>query len=488
MEGEEGAEAEDSGDLGTGLILDGGVQPAAELDSEEVEKMELEGVADVTSVAHLESQPRMKEILQRIEEYSSKPAPSEYMSQLPVHQNPEYQLTVAANNLAVDVDNEILVVHKYIRDNYNPRFPELEQLVPDSWQFIKAVRALGNVEDIGSVDLTAVLPPAVVMSVRITYTTTAGQVLPEARWKAVERACDLADRLEMTRVKIFDYVKSRMTIIAPNLSAIVGTTTAAKILGVAGGLANLVKIPASNYHLLGAQKKIAAGFSTATQNRHTGFIFQSEIVQETQPDLRRKAQRTVSAKCALAVRMDLERAYRDGSYGHKVREQVEKHLEQLAEPPPAKVVKALPVPTEGGKKRRGGKRARKAKEAYAMTELRKLQNRIVFGQAEEEAGAFDETVGMGMIGGSSGRVRASAGEDRSKAKMSRANKLRTQTLTNAAKRSMGTSGTATSLVFTPVQGLELINPAIQAQRVKEANQKWFASGTFTFAGQKGDGK
>lgn len=59
-------------------------------------------------------------------------------------------------------------------------------------------------------------------------------------------------------------------------------------------------------------------------------------------------------------------------------------------------------------------RARKAKEAYAQTELRKLQNRMVFGEAEEEVGAFDETKGMGMIGLSSGKVRAGAGEAKSK--------------------------------------------------------------------------
>jgi U4/U6 small nuclear ribonucleoprotein PRP31 len=31
---------------------------------------------------------------------------------MPVHSNPEYNLIVQANNLSVDVDNEILVVHK----------------------------------------------------------------------------------------------------------------------------------------------------------------------------------------------------------------------------------------------------------------------------------------------------------------------------------------------------------------------------------------
>jgi U4/U6 small nuclear ribonucleoprotein PRP31 len=45
------------------------------------------------------------------------------------------------------------------------------------------------------------------------------------------------------------YVSSRMNVLAPNLSAIVGTTTAAKLLGVAGGLGGLSKMPACNVHV-----------------------------------------------------------------------------------------------------------------------------------------------------------------------------------------------------------------------------------------------
>lgn len=59
-------------------------------------------------------------------------------------------------------------------------------------------------------------------------------------------------------------------------------------------------------------------------------------------------------------------------------------------------------------------RARKVKDAYAQTELRKLQNRMAFGEAEEEVGAFDQTKGMGMIGLASGKVRAGMGEAKSK--------------------------------------------------------------------------
>ena len=152
-----------------------------------------------------------------------------------------------------------------------------------------------------------------------------------------------------------------MNMLAPNLSAIVGTTTAAKLLGVAGGLAGLAKMPACNVHvrrpaptlhapmppltdadprstlsclllsmmintvhilsrtrarlqLLGAQRKIAAGFSSATQRRHTGFVYQSELVQQTPAEYQLKLQRAVGAKSVLAARMDLERRRRDGQY------------------------------------------------------------------------------------------------------------------------------------------------------------------------------
>ena len=64
--------------------------------------------------------------------------------------------------------------------------------------------------------------------------------------------------------------------------------------------------------LLGAQRKITAGFSTATQKRHTGFIFQSELVTQTPPEYQLKIQRTIGAKSVLAARMDLERSRRDG--------------------------------------------------------------------------------------------------------------------------------------------------------------------------------
>jgi U4/U6 small nuclear ribonucleoprotein PRP31 len=61
-------------------------------------------------------------------------------------------------------------------------------------------------------------------------------------------------------------------------------------------------------------------------------------------------------------------------------------------------------------------RARKSKESRAQTHLGKLQNRMAFGEAEEEIEAFDETRGLGMISASGGYARATVGDSKTRGK------------------------------------------------------------------------
>lgn len=61
------------------------------------------------------------------------------------------------------------------------------------------------IQDPTKVELQGVLPPAIIMSVLVTATTTSGKPLEEANWKSVERACDLADRLEEARKKVCSF-------------------------------------------------------------------------------------------------------------------------------------------------------------------------------------------------------------------------------------------------------------------------------------------
>lgn len=47
----------------------------------------------------------------------------------------------------------------------------------------------------------------------------------------VGEACDMAIDLNKLKMKVYEYVESRMTFIAPNLTVIIGASTAAKIIG-----------------------------------------------------------------------------------------------------------------------------------------------------------------------------------------------------------------------------------------------------------------
>ena len=86
----------------------------------------------------------------------------------------------------------------------------------------------------------------VIMGVVVTATTTSGTPLSEVALGRVLAGADLVLRLDADKALILELVQQRMHQIAPNLSVAVGTEIAARLMGVAGGLMNLSKMPACN--------------------------------------------------------------------------------------------------------------------------------------------------------------------------------------------------------------------------------------------------
>ena len=87
---------------------------------------------------------------------------------------------------------------------------------------------------------------ATVMVVSVTASTTAGQPLSEDALAKLLHACDAALQLDRDKADILKLVQMKMHHIAPNLSAAVGTEIAARLMGIAGGLSALSKMPACN--------------------------------------------------------------------------------------------------------------------------------------------------------------------------------------------------------------------------------------------------
>jgi RNA processing factor Prp31 len=58
------------------------------------------------------------------------------------------------------------------------------------------------------------------------------------------------------RGQLFDYLRSRMAAVAPNLTVLVGELVGARLIAHAGSLINLAKQPASTVQILGAEKAL----------------------------------------------------------------------------------------------------------------------------------------------------------------------------------------------------------------------------------------
>ncbi|KAG6384154.1 hypothetical protein SASPL_156047 [Salvia splendens] len=113
------------------------------------------------------------------------------------------------------------------------------------------------------------------------------------------------------------------------------------------------------------------------------------------------------------------------------------------------------------------------KERYAITDMRKLANRMQFGIPEESSLGDGLGEGYGMLGqAGSGKLRVSVGQSKLAAKVAKKFKDRSYGTSGA------TSGLTSSLAFTPVQGIELSNP--QANQFGGTQSTYFSeTGTFS---------
>ncbi|KAJ2665301.1 U4/U6-U5 snRNP complex subunit prp31 [Coemansia sp. RSA 1200] len=396
-----------------------------------------------------------------------------------IEDDPEYKLVLRANEVSSQIAGEILVVHRFLIDHYKERFPELETLVRNPIDYARSVRAIGYAEDITKVGFEGILPNATRMVVTVTGSTTAGHPLPQEDMDRIQDACHCLIDLVNAKMQIVGFIETRMPLIAPNITAVVGSSTAAKLIVEAGGLTALSKIPACNIQVLGKSQHGATGLSSLSTKKHAGAIYYSEAVRGVPEDFRNKMLRKLSAKCALAARVDALHESADGALGKKFRAELDAQVEKLLEPPPLNAVKPLPVPDEGPKRRRGGRKVRKAQEPFVMTELQKQRDRLQFGSFQDETIIMDEMEGAGMMGQTVGRVRATQMNNRAKAKVAKKYEKYLKTPSSAA--SAAPAGIA-SIAFTPVQGFELANPTSGGdthlhKKPRTASDKYFASST-----------
>ena len=111
--------------------------------------------------------------------------------------------------------------------------------------------------------------------------------------------------LHELRKNLEEHIESEMDIVAPNISAILGTAVGARILGRAGSLTKLASMPASTVQVIGAEKALFRALKTGAQPPKHGLLFQHTLVHAAPRWQRGKIARAIAAKAVIAARVDV---------------------------------------------------------------------------------------------------------------------------------------------------------------------------------------
>merc|ERR1712192_297748 len=128
------------------------------------------------------------------------------------------------------------------------------------------------------------------------------------------------------RKELSTYLRSKMSVVAPNLAVLIGDTVGARLISHAGSLTNLAKCPASTVQILGAEKALFRALKTKENTPKYGLIFHSSFIGRAGAKNKGRISRYLANKCSIASRIDCFSEESTTIFGTKLKEQVEDRL------------------------------------------------------------------------------------------------------------------------------------------------------------------
>merc|ERR1712179_275814 len=128
------------------------------------------------------------------------------------------------------------------------------------------------------------------------------------------------------RKELATYLRSKMSVVAPNLAVLIGDTVGARLISHAGSLTNLAKCPASTVQILGAEKALFRALKTKGNTPKYGLIFHSSFIGRAGAKNKGRISRYLANKRSIASRIDCFSEESTTVFGSKLKEQVEDRL------------------------------------------------------------------------------------------------------------------------------------------------------------------
>ncbi|TKA63906.1 Nucleolar protein 56 [Cryomyces minteri] len=233
------------------------------------------------------------------------------------------------------LDKAINTFSMRVREWYSWHFPELIRIVSDNQKYAKLALFIGNkttlseesLHDLAAlVDDDESIAQAIIDAARVSM----GQDISETDMENVMAFAKRAVSLSDYRKSLQGYLVSKMSIVAPNLAALIGETVGARLISHAGSLTNLSKYPASTVQILGAEKALFRALKTKGNTPKYGLIYHSSFIGRAGQKNKGRISRFLANKCSIASRIDNFSEAPTTKFGDALRKQVEERLEFYA--------------------------------------------------------------------------------------------------------------------------------------------------------------
>lgn len=239
-----------------------------------------------------------------------------------------------------DLDKVLNLLAGRVREWYGLHFPEMDRLVEKHDMYARLVAKLGNRRSFTSEALESEgVPKEKAEELAKAASRSMGANIDDSDLKVLQAFCGLMLDLYKFREKSESFVEDSLKQIAPNMTAIVGASLAARLISIAGSLENLAKMPASTLQVLGAEKALFRSLRTGARPPKHGVIFQNTAIHQSPRWQRGKIARALSGKLSIASRVD---AFEGEFIGEKLRDDVSRKVDEIKErykiapPPPTK--------------------------------------------------------------------------------------------------------------------------------------------------------
>jgi nucleolar protein 58 len=238
-------------------------------------------------------------------------------------------MIIQAIGLLDDLDKELNTYAMRVREWYGWHFPELAKIVQDNILYAKSAKLMGSRENAAKLDFSEILPDEVEAELKEASVISMGTEISETDMDNIRDLCDQVLSLSEYRAQLYDYLKSRMNTIAPNLTALVGELVGARLIAHGGSLLNLAKQPGSTVQILGAEKALFRALKTKHATPKYGLLYHASLIGQAAPKHKGKISRSLAAKAVLAIRYDALADNQDNSLGLENRAKLEARLRIL---------------------------------------------------------------------------------------------------------------------------------------------------------------